>query len=213
MMATLPALCIMGAFLSSTTYPETLTTRRKESFRMIATRRIPDFSEQDKLNFWASAEKSDGCWMWKKCINESGYGIAAHKRLPYRASRIAWFLTHGQPGQLLVLHKCDNPACVNPEHLFLGTHADNSADMAKKGRSVYQQHPEKAARGDRHWSRRMPHLRAKGEGHGCAKLTAKDIPLIRSLGKTENCQTIADCFKVNKSTINRILSGRLWTHL
>lgn len=64
-----------------------------------------------------------------------GYGIIYIKRHPYRAHRVSWLLANGDPGDLMVLHHCDVPACVNPAHLFLGDANDNNKDMAAKGRA------------------------------------------------------------------------------
>lgn len=84
--------------------------------------------------FWSKVEKSDGCWVWRGSLNWDGYGQARFMGSTRRANRIAWFLEHGEWPTLQVLHRCDNPGCVRIEHLFLGTHADNMADMARKGR-------------------------------------------------------------------------------
>lgn len=89
--------------------------------------------------FWdkTEPEPNSGCWLWTGALKPEGYGTFNFQKKWYRAHRLAWELEIGPiPDGLCVLHKCDVPSCVNPDHLFLGTKADNTADMCRKGRHV-----------------------------------------------------------------------------
>ena len=88
---------------------------------------------------------STGCWEWMASKSKSGYGKKKLNYIDWRAHRLAWTLWRGEiPEGLLVCHSCDNPGCVNPEHLWLGSHKDNAEDRAAKGRS-------RTPRGLDHW--------------------------------------------------------------
>lgn len=87
--------------------------------------------------FWTHVDKSGACWLWTGTRNLQGYGTTTHRSLPIGAHRLAYELTHGFtiPAGMIVMHTCDNPPCVNPDHLRLGTQRDNVRDMTARGRS------------------------------------------------------------------------------
>ncbi len=163
---------------------------------------------REKL-FWPKVNKTKNCWLWTGGILTDGYGgfgIMHNKHLySYRAHRVAYGLIHNQsiPSDVLVCHRCDNPLCVNPDHLFLGTPADNSKDMVQKGRSLKGQ-------------RKIPSECARGEHHGRAKLTITEVQEIRTILLQSNrpsYEEIGRQFGVNQSHIHRIAYRRVWKHI
>jgi HNH endonuclease len=107
------------------------TTLRNTYFRELLWAFDRIISEQH-WDFWDNVRKTDNCWIWAGHIDSEGYGECSHGK---SAHRVAYKLATGQdPGESFVLHKCDTPACVRPDHLFLGTHLDNVRDMDAKGR-------------------------------------------------------------------------------
>ena len=149
--------------------------------------------------FWQQARQEGDCLIWTKAMQSPGYGVlrVGHRNL--LAHRASWLLTNGdiQPG-LCVLHRCDNPACIDPDHLFLGTRTDNSIDKIKKGRQ---------GRGDK-----MAH---KGATNGRAKLNDEQVLLIRKIYREGGVthRELAKEFGVAHSLIGRIVLCLAWRHL
>lgn len=164
-----------------------------------------------RLRFWDKVMKTESCWLWTASSrNKRGYGqLAVHRgdrRRPELAHRLSWELAYGAPPEnLFVLHKCDNPKCVRPEHLFLGTHQDNMLDMNRKGR------------GDRSGleaGRSFPPPVRLGEAHGRAKLTVGDVVAIRTArAKGEKLSTIAARYGIHEATVSAIVLRKVWRHV
>jgi hypothetical protein len=113
------------------------------------------------------------CWVWT-ASTRGGYGSIGISGRMERSHRVSWELANGPiPAGLCVLHHCDNPLCVNPGHLFLGTKKDNAKDMYSKGRRIplsgddhpLRRNPELCSRGDSHWARQRPEGLARGDDH------------------------------------------------
>ncbi|CAB4217476.1 HNH nuclease [uncultured Caudovirales phage] len=126
------------------------------------------------------------CWLWSGHLNSDGYGSFRIGNRFLKAHRVAYELFKGEIGNNHVLHICDIPNCVNPDHLFLGTHSDNMQDMWNKGRHNYP----------------------KSEHH--SKLTTEQVLEIKSLKGTCSGRSLAPKYKVNDQTIRNIWLGITW---
>jgi len=135
-----------------------------------------------------------GCWNWIAYKNPKGYGqIATSTSKAILAHRVSYELFKGSfPNNLCVLHVCDNPNCVNPDHLFLGTRKDNAEDMISKNR--------------------QPNL--KGEHSGHSKLTETDIMFIRNYPRYKGYQKdLARKFNISHQHVSAIINRKTWTHI
>ncbi|MBI4916853.1 MAG: HNH endonuclease [Acidobacteria bacterium] len=149
--------------------------------------------------FWSRVVKTAGCWLWTGAKNNHGYGQIRVNRANVLAHRVSWGLIHGTPPPGNLCHSCDCPACVRPDHLFVGDQSSNMLDCAAKGRLGVHRHPERTARGSRQ------HL---------AKLTEADIPIIFAMRSDRvSMLRIARRFGVSRSAIASVLDGATWRHV
>ncbi len=140
-----------------------------------------------------------GCWYWTKGKNKDGYGYLFHEGRMQRATRLSYEAFVGPiPSGKLVLHRCDSPSCINPEHLFLGSHADNARDRNSKGRQ------------------------AKGTRHSKAKITEsavfhykaiRNLAILAGLGKIKGTRAARHHTGISQTTASHINAGRRWRHV
>lgn len=138
-------------------------------------------------------EPNSGCWLWVGAVNACGYGTMRFNYHSHLAHRISYAALRGKfPKQKRILHLCDMPCCVNPEHLFVGTQADNVADMERKGRAY---HPA-------------------AENHGRSKLTEQRVREIRLAERQYgSIAALARKYGVTKTAIRGVLNFRTWKNV
>ena len=191
--------------------------------------------------FYSNCYQDDesGCWRWTGTKHYSGYGCFRVLGKMWRAHRLSWVIHNGIiPDELCVLHRCDEPECVNPKHLFLGTQKDNLYDCINKGRFRVasgvnhgtktmpyriargsrhgtRTHPESIVRGENHWMKTRPWLIPRGSRRWSSKLSEKDIQRIRKLYSSGSVfqRNIAKEFGVSRQTIGLIVNKKIWTHV
>ena len=173
------------------------------SFRGLDLTGIAD--DKFRTRFWAKVDKdgpvpahlpeAGNCWTWTRYVTPAGYGQFTISKGQFRlAHTVSYALTNGPiPPGMHICHRCDNPPCARPDHLFMGTPRDNALDMFAKGRQ-----------GPRH----------PGSERANARLSEDDIRAIRSTsyyyGRTQH---LARCYGVSGTTIRRILTGQKWRHV
>lgn len=145
---------------------------------------MSEIMEKHQKRFLEKIDRGPGCWAWRAGKTSLGYGQFRVDGRNLYAHRVAWAHFRGElPEEAVVCHSCDNPACVNPDHLFLGTQADNLADMARKGRQ------------------------------GGARLDQEKADEIRRRHARGETQTaLAAEFGVSQATVWRVVEGRSWRH-
>lgn len=146
----------------------------------------------ERLRSKISIDDHTGCWNWTGSIFRSGYGQVSHNGRPRRAHRVSYEIHCGpipDGSDSCVLHRCDNRACINPEHLFLGSRADNAADMMSKGR--------------------QPRVRNHGAANGQARLTSDEVLAIRSVVGLSQ-RAIAKKFGVAQGQVSLIRNRKSW---
>lgn len=164
--------------------------------------------KKDATRFWAKVDRSGDCRIWTAARKQpEGYGFFKLNRRMAYAHRVSWSLANGQeiPPGMFVCHRCDNPPCVRPEHLFLGSNSDNLQDASRKGRT---------ANGERNGKYTQPKRTPRGEAHGRAKLTADQVRHLRLLfaeGMTQNA--LAERYGIAQGVVSQIVNRRIWRHL
>lgn len=176
--------------------------------------------------FWSKVKigSPDECWPWLGYKRERGYGRIYVNGRERPVARVAWSLANDRawPEGMEACHTCDNTQCVNPDHIFPGTHTDNMQDCLVKGRKNAPRgerhgsrtHPERVPRGARNGARMHPERMPRGSRHGCAKLTEAKVDAIRrryAAGGITH-QDLAREYGVSKCTVGAIIRGRIWKH-
>ena len=183
----------------------------------------------DDARFWkhvSVVDDADSCWLWTARVDKDGYGKVTRDGISMRAHRVSWEIANGRiPAGAIVRQSCDVPGCVRPGHLLLGTFADNSGDMVRRGRSLtgdrnpVRVDPSLLNRGDLHWTRRLPGAakalgrKIAGENHGSAKLTWALVNEMRERFAKGgiSMRTLAEEYGVGQAAVSRILARKRWT--
>lgn len=183
---------------------EAVSSPRRKAFQHLDDIMLP----QPDL-FWSHVDKAGECWLWTARIGTTGYGAVSVLRngfhRTFKAHRVAWELENGPiPEGKFLCHHCDNPPCVNPTHMFIGSHNDNMADAKAKGRMRWA---------NTHARRIDPSLTVRGERHGQARLTLNDVEEIkRRYAGGELQRVIASDYGVRQTQVSRIVRGERWAN-
>lgn len=206
--------------------PKQLALRFDEESPYDPANAIPDFDHARNTwhhltpkrieQFWASVDKSGGeeaCWNWKQAKTYGEYYLGTHKE---RTHRLAYNLSTGQdiPDGMEVCHTCDNPACCNPAHLFIGTHQENCQDRDRKKRGRRGVGRRKGLVDDPIPTKKPTGIR-NGSRNGQAKLTEDDVRAIRTVYATGTTtqRRLAKQYGVHPSLIGFIVRREYWQHV
>jgi hypothetical protein len=155
--------------------------------------------------FLSKVNKTPTCWLWTAYLDNDGYGKFWIDGRNINAHRVAYELWKGQiPDGMVMRHACDEPSCVNPEHLLFGTQADNIRDKVERGRQ---------ARGDTHRSRTCPELTRKGQNHHNSKITDDEVTWIRVLRGFYKNVELAKMYGMTPTSMSKIVLGRSYKHI
>lgn len=148
-----------------------------------------------------------GCWIWMRACDEDGRGRFVYEGKSWLLSRLSYTLFVGPiPVGLLICHTCDIPGCVNPFHLFVGTHQDNVLDMVNKGR-------HKSGNAGTATVNLRKGANLVGELVGTAKLSEADVIEIRRLAETQTLAMLSERYGVSQTQISRIKNRKKWAHV
>lgn len=157
--------------------------------------------------FWPFVLKTDGCWLWTAPL-VGGYGRAFLKGKAIKAHRLSYLIHNGEiPKGLLILHNCDNTACVRPDHLYAGTVQNNTDDRESRGRSNI---PSRS--GENHWMNKKPEKVAHGERFNRSDLTSKKVIEIVTefLAGGITQAALAEKHGIGRKNLNLIIKGKIW---
>lgn len=185
---------------------EKLSEETKKKLSAAQRKRFQDPAEREKsrvaarrqfgdpyVRFWSCVDKSggpDACWMWLQSVDRNGYGRTFWDGRCTQAHRIAWQIINGPiPKGIQILHTCDNSSCVNPTHLYAGSHRDNMNDMVRRSR--------------------LP----RGIRHHRARLSEADVKEIRASAAGSSQSAIAKRFGITQSHVRKIVLRKLWQHV
>lgn len=184
---------------------------------------MPSNTESD---FWIRVNKNGPvpshmphlgkCWIWGGAKDKDGYGRFPIGNATRIAHRAAYLFRNGTiPEGFLIMHKCDNPSCVNPDHLACGTPKDNSQDMVSKRRSLFTVHPEKCPRGEKHFLFGKIVNQLPGIENPSAKLTEAQVLEIRATYSAGGIsqKKLAARYGVTQPLIGYIVRRELWKHI